>query len=716
MPEVFGIKALLTTINFDEVAMFITTARFLKKTLHAAAIAFIVFIFPPAPGWASSGTDETVAMASLLTKGLAELIELDVAIATGTLKPLKLAPSVATVITAQDIEDMGAATLDEILETVPGLHVQPSATNVFTSTWSIRGVYSQLNPQVLLLIDGQSLKSNNNGGKPASFRMPVSTIARIEIIRGPGSAVLGADAFAGAINIITKDGRDINGSNAGFRGGSFGSYDLWAQHGGSYRGWDVALGAEYAKGEGDKKRIIEKDALGSGYPSLAPGPLDTHYETFNTSLTVTREKFRLNLNGFWMLGNGIGAGVSNTLNSGRSRADSHALLASLVYTEKELVQDFDLTTRVSGSYNWGRNTFYFFPPDYRNAIGRPGVKELNGGIEFTGDYRKFNDHRIRLSFGINNFNTDTFQEKNYGPGIPVQFGPLVDISNTPYVYLKDQHRRLSYAGIQDEWAFARNWALTAGVRYDDYSDFGNAISPRIAIVWKTAPELVTKLLYGRAFRPPTFGELHQQNNPATIGNNNLDAETINTYELAFDYRPLRALRFGLNLFEYRIKGLIDYLADPAPATTKTAQNARDQKGRGFEVETEWVATEALKLRANFSYQRSTDSATGAVVPDVPAMKFYANAHWKFMPEWSVDGQYFRVMDRHRAAGDTRPKIKDYDLVNMTLRKKNILKHCDLAVAVRNLFDNDAREPGPAVIPNDYPLQHRSFWAELRYSF
>ncbi|MDH4231865.1 MAG: TonB-dependent receptor, partial [Nitrospirota bacterium] len=86
------------------------------------------------------------------------------------------------------------------------------------------------------------------------------------------------------------------------------------------------------------------------------------------------------------------------------------------------------------------------------------------------------------------------------------------------------------------------------------------------------------------------------------------------------------------------------------------------------------------------------------------------------PDWSRDGQYFWVGDRHRAADDTRPDIADYDIVNLTLRRKNILNHWDFAPAVRNLFDEDAREPGPTSIPDDYPMEGRNFWAELRYTF
>jgi outer membrane receptor for ferrienterochelin and colicins len=685
-----------------------------KVLCIVTVLLYFVFFLPVIDQADESSGD--LGMPSLLTKGLEELVEIDVSLATGTPKPLKLAPSVATVITAQDIEDMGATTLDEVLETVPGLHVQPSSTNLLTSIWVIRGVYSQVDPQVLLLIDGQPLREDENGSKPHGFRMPVSMISRIEIIRGPGSAMLGADAFAGAINIITKNSGEIDGTKMGVRGGSFGAYDLWAQHGGSYNGWEVALGAEYTKGDGDRKRIIERDALGSGPPSLAPGPLDTHYETFNSSLSVRKEKLTIRLYNSWMIDNGLGAGIINVLNGGRSHTNSYLLLGSLSYEEKNLFPDFGLSATISGSYIRLENTYYFYPEDFLNAIGKPGANELNGGIDFTGDYRGFSDHRIRLSVGMNNYDINTFQHKNYGPGVPVQFGDLVDISDTPYVYMTDQHRRLFYAAIQDEWAFAKNWELTAGVRYDSYSDFGSEVSPRLALVWQTTNALTTKLLYGHAFRPPSFAEQHLQNNPATLGNENLDPETIDTYEIAFDYRPNKAIRLGLNLFEYRISGLIDYVSDPPPATTKTAQNARDQKGHGFEIEAEWLVTDTLRLRGNVAYQRSKDKKTGEIVPDAPGLQFYANAHWEFMPEWSLDGQYFWIGDRHRAAGDPRPKIKDYDLVNLTLRRKNIARHWDFAIAVRNLFDEDVREPSTPAIPNDYPMEGRSFWAELRYTF
>ena len=141
--------------------------------------------------------------------------------ATGSMKPVHKAPSVSSVITAEDIEKMGAVTLDEVLETVPGLHVAPSSWNRLNSTFSIRGIHTGQNPEVLLMLDSIPITDNLSGSRPNFFKISVVNISRIEVIRGPGSAVYGADAFAGTINIITKDGQEIDGVSTGIRAGSF---------------------------------------------------------------------------------------------------------------------------------------------------------------------------------------------------------------------------------------------------------------------------------------------------------------------------------------------------------------------------------------------------------------------------------------------------------------------------------------------------------------
>ncbi|HET8731164.1 MAG TPA: TonB-dependent receptor plug domain-containing protein, partial [Moraxellaceae bacterium] len=127
-----------------------------------------------------------------------------VSIATGRQQAVNRAPSVATVITAHDIEAMGATSLEQALESVPGVHVSVSSY-AYTPILSIRGIDTTYNPHVLLLINGVPMNQAFLGNRgPGWGGLPADNIERIEVIRGPGSALYGADAFSGVINVITK--------------------------------------------------------------------------------------------------------------------------------------------------------------------------------------------------------------------------------------------------------------------------------------------------------------------------------------------------------------------------------------------------------------------------------------------------------------------------------------------------------------------------------
>lgn len=158
-----------------------------------------------------------------------------VSIATGSQQPLRRAPAVATVITAEDIAAMGATDLDEVLETVPGIHVARSV-QAYSPLYVVRGIYSDYNPQTLMLQNGVPMTTlfiGNRGN--AWFGLPLENIARIEVIRGPGSALYGADAYSGVINIITKTAADTPGTEFDARVGSFNTMNAWTQHGGEAR-------------------------------------------------------------------------------------------------------------------------------------------------------------------------------------------------------------------------------------------------------------------------------------------------------------------------------------------------------------------------------------------------------------------------------------------------------------------------------------------------
>lgn len=667
--------------------------------------------------------------------------------ATGSAKPVFRAPSVASVITKEDIEAIGATTLDEVLETVPGLHVYTSPLSVYAIKWSIRGIHTDSNAQVLFLLNGRPVQDFHLGGRPDSLQLPVSMISRVEVIRGPGSAVHGADAFAGTINVITKDGQEIDGFHAGLRGGSFDRRDVWLQHGGNYGGWDLALGIDLMKSDRDDDRIVDRDlqssldeAFGTS-ASLAPGPFDDQHDLINAHAAVSRKHWNLRLWGWRERQGANGAGLAQAL-SNDSRGKTSTFLADVEYSNDQWVPDWTLGVRLGYLYTDSYDHLQLFPSGAVLPIGSDGNLNFTdpaGLTLFTDGYigvpehtqhqysaeasaifEGIAQHSLRIAMGYE-FTEMTYRAaQNWGPGVidgsqAVVDGTLTELTGKPGIFMPDVDRELWYLSAQDEWAFARDWELTLGARYDRYSDFGGTFNPRAALVWQARYNLTAKLLYGRAFRAPSFTNLHAQNNPVGLGNRDLDPETIDTLELAFDYRPTVDLRLAANLFAYDVEGLVEFVPDPGGASA-TAQNVRNQKGHGAELELDWEVRRDLRLRANLAWQESEDKDTGHPVHDAPGLQAYANAHWRFMPRWSLDGQWFWIGERKRAMGDDRPEVEDFSVVNLTLRRKNLLDHLDLALAVRNLFDEDVREPSTPNVPNDYPMERRAFWVEARLNY
>ncbi|MFY0675693.1 MAG: TonB-dependent receptor [Neptuniibacter sp.] len=670
-----------------------------------------------------------------------------VSIATGSKKSIDKAPAIASVISASDIKALGARTLNEVLETVPGLHVAPSGISRLEATYSIRGIHTGFNPQVLLLIDGVPLQYANTGRRPQLFNLSVASIERIEVIRGPGSAIYGADAYSGVINVITKDAQSISGTEIGTRVGSFDSRDLWFQHGDSWNDMDLVFGLAYQHTNGDSDREISSDlqsfldgALFTDV-SLAPGALSTGTERLETRLGLSNKNWEMNLWSWISNDGGVGAGAAQALDPNGIQNDE-VYLADISYQTDDLAADWNFKTRLSYYYYDSETEFNLLPAgatvpigadgnlDFvapagivtftEGLIGNPGVEGEDIQLEQTALFSGLNNHRLRVAGGMRYQSIETKETKNFGPGVidgtqPFVDSTLTDVTDSEFVFAPDSDRTIYFLSLQDEWQFAPDWELTAGVRYDHYSDFGSTVNPRIALVWATSYNLTTKLLYGSAFRAPSFQEQFFINNPVSLGNPDLQPETIDTWELAFNYHPSQKMQSTLSLFSYKAKDLIEFVPD-AGTTTSTAQNARDQDGYGFEWELDWKAHRDLRLKANYAWQHSEDSDNGNDIHDAPGQQFYISTNWQFTPQWILNTQLNWVGDRKRAAGDTRPEIDDYTLVNLSLRRENFTPNLDMTLSVANLFDEDAYEPSNGVIPDDYPLEGRSVWLQLNYRF
>jgi len=710
----------------------------MTRTRRPAIFSFSQSIVGLAVHWTIAGCCASLALASQAQVPSTEEDELAqsygeqpfVSIATGSRQLVSRAPAVATVITAQDIAAIGATDLDEVLETVPGLHVARQ-TQGFAPVYVIRGINLGFNPQVLMLINGIPLTTVFTGNRGAGWAgMPVENISRVEVIRGPGSALYGADAFSGVINIITKTADEVNGTEVGLRGGSFKTGDTWVLHGGQWGAFDVAGYFRAGATEGQRRTIAADGQTGlhdqyGGSASLAPGPINTGRQSVDGALDLSLSQWR------WRLGYkkrrdiGTGTGIASALDPS-GEVSSQTITSDLTYDNPDLARDWSMNLQASFMhyteltditlYPAGTNFYGQVFPD--GVIGNPQKWERHGRLNGALIYSGFRQHRVRIGSGAERESVyKVVETKNFD----TSFAPLpsvVDVSDTA-PFMRPHARTKQNLYVQDEWRLATDVPLTAGWSMDHESASGGPTNPRLALVWEAAYNVTTKLLYGSAFRAPSMAELYAINNPVVTGNPALQPEKMRSVEAAVSWQPVQPLQLGFNVFHQEMNNIIRLV-------NGVYQNAGEQTGSGLEFEVGWDACKDLRLSGNYSFQRSIDQSTGQDAGNAPRHHVYLRANWRVLPGWALDPQVNRVSSRARVAGDTRGSLSGYTTVDLTLRTDRSSKGWGVAVSVRNLFDADAREPTPydrappaqnfISLPDDFPLAGRSFYIQASHQF
>jgi len=667
-----------------------------------------------------------------------------VSIATGTKTSLHKAPAVATLITADDIERLGASYLDEVLEKVPGLHVSFSTLSRLDPVYSIRGLQTGFNPQVLVLINGTEFKNSFSGGLPYTFRYPTTNIDRIEILRGPGTAVYGADAYSGVINIVTKKLQDSETMSLGARFGSFDSRDAWLQLGTNINQLKLGLSIESQQSDGDPDRLVSSDIQSafdnalSTQASLAPSFLRTHYDILNIHATLEYGNIQWE-HWYWQQDEGgLGPGGAQAIDDiGYQDFEEYRTKVShrwQVSDNLEMVSDISYLDAKSSSY------FVLFPAGAKLPIGPDGnlnFSDVAGIFDFPDgyignpqsdhedirvnniiNYTGLNDHALRFALGWFKQELTPSESKNFGPGIidsseAIVDGQLTDITNTPYIYITDVSRTNRHVSLQDIWKITNDWELTLGVRYDDFSDFGSTTNPRFALVWETAHNITTKLLYGSAFRAPSFNELFLKNNPSGIGNPDLKPEEIDTTELAINYQIDFDTSAAINFYHYEAKDLIGRAPVPG-TTTRQSTNLNRLKGKGVEVEFNWNTNDQFRIEANLAYQQTKDVLTDKQIPLVPKLTAYLGASYEMSSNWQLNLSSHWIANRARAETDQREKLANYAVVNLSSRFLIPESNIKLIASAKNLFDRQGKEPSTGTIADDYPIQGRSLWLQIEY--
>lgn len=654
-------------------------------------------------------------------------------LATGYDRPERLAPGVVETITRDEIEALGAISFDEIMQRAAGVVVQKNRVNdpVFT----FRGVYNELNPQVLIMIDGSPISDPVAGGRPIAWNMLAPAIERVEIIRGPGSAVFGADAFTGVVNIITKGAVREDLSALGIFGGNFGTIGGYALQSFDFGETNVNLTLQGRRTAGDPDQIGAADAqsladaLTGTMASRAPGRLRTDRSEIAARLNVKpAESLTLfaSYDAFFNTGSAYASTFhvddfhefNNHLLSGGFGYRTRAGETRIDIDGRVLWNSLSARTLVAPAGAFSPATLNLAPFDLRNQFD---YESIDARLEAAA-VRDFGAHTIRFGAGgAHQRGYDILDRRNFliSPSglIPAGSSDLVDVLSLGQLpNSSGTNRTIGFVSIQDEWRLSPELTLTAGLRFDHYTVFGGTLNPRASLVW--APSLTTtiKLLYGAAFRPPTFLEF--RTNPGAIisGNPNLEPETIDTYEIEISRQITDGLIVSVSGFYFKTE---DTIAVVNTLTVPTFDNTDGFDGKGVEATFSISPHSSLSLKGHYAFQKVTMRDTGMRHANAPAHSAFADLEFKPTDAFQANLIASYVGERTRAFADPRPPLDDYVRMDVILAwRPPQLQGLEASIAVRNIFDEDYADPTTSFLlaPGDFPREGRSIVGTVSKSF
>ncbi len=483
------------------------------------------------------------------------------------------APSAVTVLTEEDIRAIGAESIPELLRYVPGMDVE--IINASFYTVGARGFTTEANNLLLVLIDGMEVNIELFG-EPFWLALPVTIqdIKRIEVIRGPGSALYGANAFAGVVNIITKDPKEKQEFYYDLKSGNYHSTTITSGIFSSVKDWSYKINAEYMSADSwEERRNLIKGVRA------------------NTTFQYTAfDNLRSLINGGYVKGS---VKIFSTL--GDIYAAAYINYLRFNTTWKDL--------RIQGY--WGGLTIEDLKLDLPGIPSTPAFEKLIPEIHGKGDQI---DVEVQYNFSPVDWTRFIFGS-NYRTNI-------VEANVLPESPFQEQRVGLF---LQNELYPLPQMIFTTGFRYDYNTVTKPGYSPRASIVFSPVESHTFRTSIGRAFRKPAFLEyglrvksledafgVPSPENPEgiLIANPDLKNEEITSIEFGYATRPVSGLKANLDLYYNQFRNKIQF--DPVEARYKNV--AADADAFGGEISLDYVLMKGINLFANYAYFGAKDKA------------------------------------------------------------------------------------------------------------
>ena len=509
-----------------------------------------------------------------------------------------------SVISRRLIEESGSQTVGELLREVPGVISRRGSETAGAAGEQIQGIDSR---QVLVLLDGQPLLGARGikRGVVNLDRQSSARLEQVEVVKGAASALYGSDAIGGVINMITRDATAPFDTSGELSGGSRGEVNAVAEAGMRRDRFSGLFSIEHHRNDGFDLTPTTVDTTGAPFErvdfmararvkvsdALSLSVLSTGYDNVTTGRSIGElgaqedhiddTTLNANVQADWLPK--AGTAIQARAYAARYNEDSTARLVATSALLEPGALDEDLL-KLDASFS--------------QILG--SKQQLQGGAEYWRDEYS----------GINRLRNDA-----------------------------GEHATIGTAWLQHRLTIGGRVTTTLGVRSDSHSEFGTAVSPKIAANARLDRGISVRASYGRGFRAPDIGQLYYRFlNPSSIyqviGNPGLQPEYANSLQIGGEYVTAgRRARFGVNLFRNDVRDLIEsvslgFAATPGqvqdiltregldnsfrPVSGRlllTYKNINDAVTEGIELDGEVAVTPSITLAGAYTYMDARDDVT-----------------------------------------------------------------------------------------------------------
>ena len=576
----------------------------------------------------------------------------------------KRSANAITIIGSDQIKNRAVVSVSDLLRDVAGLAVSRSGVQGSQTQIRVRGGEAN---HLLVLIDGVEVNNPSQNDEFNWGNLVASDIERIEVIRGPQSSMLGSDAMAGVVNIITRSADQLLSTNIFSEIGSFNTQNNGISIGLKDGAFDMRLGISDLQTDGDN--ISRSGSEKDGY-----------------------ENTNLNLKSGWRVSNQLNLTLAARQSDGINEFDADINFDSLIDDQDDLSKFLSSTKRLKADYSSLDGHW-----QHQLSIARSTNEnaEFNGNIPGTATYSNKDQQRLvssllwgelnhRLSFLV-----EREEEKFQQRGVINDYGIFG-------IYDPNQKRSRDTDSIALEYRADISDKLTvaASTRYDDNSEFNTGNTSRIEAIYQINDSLRMRSAYGTAIKNPTFTERFGFYTNF-IGNPSLEPEQSSNWELGIDQQFLGGhSSISFTLFNSELENEIDgNFVDPVTFRYTSVNRAGLSKRQGMELTTLNQFNDAVSLNFSYTYTDAVESdGNNRYVDEVrrPRHTGSLNLSWQVKDTLHINTNAQHNGSQIDVVYPENVKLADYTLINLSANYK-ATQNLDIYIRFDNLFDESYEE-------------------------